>query len=58
MTRKDGQGRIVLGDCVVALDGKPVKKANELFSLLEKYKVGDTVKLEIVRNEWRPSLHG
>ena len=48
-TRKDQDGDVIRGDSIVAIDGKAVKKANDLFSLLEKYKVGDTVKLEIVR---------
>ena len=53
VTRKDREGRIVLGDSIAAIDGKAVKKANDLFALLEKYKVGDTVKLEVVRAEKR-----
>ena len=52
-TRKDREGRIVLGDSIVAIDGKAVKKANDLFSLLEKHEEGDTVKLEVVREEKR-----
>jgi S1-C subfamily serine protease len=49
-TRKDSNGRIVLGDIITSLDGQPVKKANDLFSLLESKKVGDTVKLGVLRD--------
>ena len=49
-TRKDRDGHIVLGDVITSLDGQPVKKANDLFSLLESKKVGDTVKLGLLRD--------
>jgi len=52
-TSRDAQGRINLGDIIVAVDGKPVKKAKDLFTLLEKYKIGDKVKLGVVREEER-----
>jgi S1-C subfamily serine protease len=52
-TYRDEDGQIVLGDLIVAVDGKPVKKANDLFSLLEKYKVGDTVMLDLQRDDQR-----
>ena len=55
-TRRDDEGRIVLGDLIVAIDGKPVKKANDLFALLERHEVGDKVKLEIVRDEERKEV--
>ena len=49
-TRRDRDGHIVLGDVITSLDGQPVKKANDLFSLLESKKVGDTVKLGLLRD--------
>jgi S1-C subfamily serine protease len=43
-------GRIRLGDIIVAIDDKPVEKANDYFDILEKYKAGDTVTLTILRD--------
>src|SRR5712692_3628005 len=34
-------------DVIVALNDEPVQKANDLYSLLEKYHVGDTVKITV-----------
>jgi S1-C subfamily serine protease len=42
-TRRDGLGRITLGDVITAIDGKKVESPNDLFLLMENYKVGDTV---------------
>jgi S1-C subfamily serine protease len=42
--------RIRLGDVVVAIDDKPVKKANDFFDVLEQYKIGDTVTLTVLRD--------
>jgi S1-C subfamily serine protease len=49
----DEDGEPILGDLIVAIDGKPVKKINDLFSLLERYKVGDTVKVDLIRQGQR-----
>jgi S1-C subfamily serine protease len=49
-TYRDEDGKIVLGDLITAIDGKPVKRSNDLFSLLAKYHVGDTVTLTLQRN--------
>ena len=48
-TRRDAQGRIVLGDIIVGVDGKPVASSKDLYNLLEARKVGDTVTLSIIR---------
>jgi S1-C subfamily serine protease len=47
---RDQDGRIVLGDVIIAVDDRPVKKINDLFAHLEKYKVGDVVTLNLIRN--------
>jgi S1-C subfamily serine protease len=43
-------GRIVLGDCIIGLDGKPIETDTDLFLALEQYKAGDKVKLTVWRN--------
>ncbi|MGH7174063.1 MAG: S1C family serine protease [Gemmataceae bacterium] len=48
-TRQTRSGRIRLGDVIVAIDEKPVEKANDFFDILEKHKNGDTVTLTILR---------
>ncbi len=42
--------RIQLGDVIVAVDDKPVEKANDFFDILESYKIGDSVTLTINRD--------
>jgi len=48
-TRRDADGRLRLGDIIVAIDGKKVTAPNDLFLLLEKYKIGDTVGVSLLR---------
>ena len=49
-TRRDAEGRLRLGDIITALDGKKVESPNDLYLLLEKYKIGDAVNISILRN--------
>ncbi|MGH7844302.1 MAG: S1C family serine protease [Candidatus Binatia bacterium] len=49
-TRRDANGRVRLGDVVIAIDGKKITSSNELFLLLERYKVGDTVSVTLLRD--------
>lgn len=48
-TYRDSSGRIRLGDIIVAVDGKEVDGANELYSALEQHEPGETVTLTILR---------
>jgi S1-C subfamily serine protease len=48
-TRREGSGRVRLGDVITAIDGKKVESPNELFILLENYKVGDSVAISLLR---------
>jgi S1-C subfamily serine protease len=49
-TRRDTEGRLRLGDIITAVDGKKVETPNDLFLMLEKYKVGDVVSLTLLRD--------
>jgi S1-C subfamily serine protease len=49
-TRRDAEGRLRLGDIITAVDGKKVETPNDLFLMLEKYKVGDVVNLTLLRD--------
>jgi S1-C subfamily serine protease len=55
-TRRDEDGQVIIGDVIVAVDGKPVKKVNDLFTLLGKYEVGATVTLTILRDGQREQV--
>ncbi|KAI7844815.1 hypothetical protein COHA_001694 [Chlorella ohadii] len=46
---RDGFGRLVLGDVIVGMNGRPVKKEADLFDILDGCKVGDTVNVEVLR---------
>ena len=48
-TQREGSGRVHLGDVITAIDGKKVESANELFILLENYKIGDIVNITLLR---------
>lgn len=46
---RDGFGRLVIGDVIVAMKGKPVKKEVDLFDILDGCKVGEAVQVEVLR---------
>jgi len=48
-TRRDEQGRIELGDVIVAVDGKDVKSAEDLVAEIETKAVGAPVRLRLRR---------
>jgi S1-C subfamily serine protease len=49
-TRRESSGRVQLGDVIVAIDGTKVESPNDLFLLLERYKVGDVVNVSLLRD--------
>ena len=49
-TRRDAEGKLRLGDIITTVDGKTVATPNDLFLLLEKYKIGDVVTLSMLRD--------
>jgi S1-C subfamily serine protease len=49
-TRREASGRVRLGDVITAVDGKRTESPNELFLTLEKYRVGDTVNVTLLRD--------
>jgi S1-C subfamily serine protease len=49
-TLQDRFGRIILGDLIVAADGKPIRTLNDLYRVLDSHDVGETVSLTVVRN--------
>lgn len=49
-------GDVELGDIIVAVNGEKVGNNDALLKVLDKYKVGDTVKVEIVRRGSRMTV--
>ena len=49
-TRRESSGRVRLGDVIVAIDGKKVESPNDLFLVLENYKIGDAVNVSLLRD--------
>jgi S1-C subfamily serine protease len=48
-----GSGGVRLGDVIVAIDSKPVKRAEDVFSLLDGYHAGEKVTVGIERQGQR-----
>lgn len=49
-TRREASGRVRLGDVITGIDGRKVESSNDLFLALEKYKVGDTINVSLLRD--------
>lgn len=49
-TTRDEYGRIQLGDVIQKVNGQPITKQQDLFRLLDECKIGDTVKMEVLRD--------
>lgn len=49
-TRRDVQGRLILGDVIVALDDNAIVSVNDLMTTLDAYKVGDQVTVAVRRD--------
>jgi S1-C subfamily serine protease len=48
-TTRGEDGQTILGDIIVAIDGKPVKGTGDLLKVLDAHDVGDTLQLTIQR---------
>jgi len=48
-TRFDGRGGVILGDVILAVDGKRVTSNLDLYDALDDYEIGDTVRLTVQR---------
>ncbi|HWN80867.1 MAG TPA: trypsin-like peptidase domain-containing protein, partial [Candidatus Udaeobacter sp.] len=55
-TRRANSGRVMLGDVIVAVDGEPVQTSGDLALVLEKRKVGDKVKVTVIRDQKKVDL--
>ncbi|OGD19350.1 MAG: 2-alkenal reductase [Candidatus Aminicenantes bacterium RBG_16_63_16] len=55
-TRYDRSGNVVLGDVIVAIDGRKVNSTNDFYDVLDAYQVGDTVRVAVERNGGEKTL--
>ena len=49
-TRRGRDGTYYWGDLIVQLDDAPIKRQSDLFKALSQYKVGDTIKIAVLRD--------
>lgn len=42
-TTRDSYGRLVLGDVITSVNGKKISNGSDLYKILDRCKVGDTV---------------
>jgi len=47
---QDGEGELILGDIITSIDGTKVADLDDLYKLLDKKQIGDTVQVEIYRS--------
>jgi len=47
---QDSWGRYYLGDVILAIDGKDVNSHDDIFHLLESYKIGDKITVKFMRS--------
>jgi S1-C subfamily serine protease len=55
-TRYDSEGNVVLGDIIVSINGQSIKTSDDLYRALERYNVGDEVRVEIIRGGRKRTL--
>ena len=55
-TGRNEEGRIELGDVIVAVDGKAIESSEDLYTTLQQYQPGNTVTLTLLRNGKRQEV--
>ena len=55
--RRDRRGNIFMGDIITKINNDPVESIDDVFDILDKYKIGDVVKLTVTREgETKPVI--
>jgi S1-C subfamily serine protease len=47
---RNSWGQYSLGDIIISVDETPIRNNDDLFSTIEKYKIGDKVKIKYMRD--------
>jgi S1-C subfamily serine protease len=55
-TTQSMDGGVDLGDIIVAIDGDKVSNQDDLFRILDKHQIGDSVRVEVVRRGGRVTV--
>lgn len=55
-TSRDDFGRLKLGDIIISMNGSQIKNATDLYRILDKCNVGDTVDIEVLRQDSQEHL--
>lgn len=50
-TTRDSYGRLILGDIITGINGQKIKNGSDLYKIMDRFKVGDTVDVEVLRGE-------
>lgn len=54
--RQTEDGEVLIGDIITAIDGQKVGNSDDLFRILDKHQVGDTVQVEVLRGNKRTNV--
>jgi S1-C subfamily serine protease len=49
-------GEVALGDIITAIDGEKVNTSDDLYRVLDKHQIGDTIKVEVARSNGRTTI--
>ena len=55
-TQRDSEGRLLLGDVIVSVNADPITASGDLLNVLEKYAVGTTVTVAVLREGTRVTV--
>jgi S1-C subfamily serine protease len=53
---QDRRGRYYLGDVIVGIDNHEIKNYDDIYHVLDKYEVGDKVKVHFIRDDKKKSV--
>uniref|UniRef100_A0A1J3EVL1 Protease Do-like 1, chloroplastic n=2 Tax=Noccaea caerulescens TaxID=107243 RepID=A0A1J3EVL1_NOCCA len=55
-TKRDGYGRLILGDIITSVNGTKVSNGSDLYRILDQCKVGDKVSVEVLRGDHKEKI--
>jgi S1-C subfamily serine protease len=55
-TEQTADGEIILGDIITSIDGEKVSSTDDLYRILDKHRVGDVVRVEVIRENGRTTV--
>ncbi|GLT33260.1 hypothetical protein SLA2020_078640 [Shorea laevis] len=55
-TKRDGYGRLILGDIITSVNGRKVTNGSDLYRILDQCKVGDEVIVEVLRGDHKEKI--